>query len=113
MGDTELKPCPFCGKNAKIFAFNIVGCVDQRSCGALVDWGHHADVEGPGAAWNTRVPNPAADIVDELRAALGWYGEQARLCRLIHSGGDSGRHNLQDDGGSRASAALAKSEGGA
>ena len=42
-----------------------------------------------------------------LRSALGWYGEQARLCRLIHSEGDSGRHALADDGGKRASAALA------
>ena len=40
------------------------------------------------------------------REALEWYGEQARLSRLIHSGGDTGRHALQEDGGKRASAAL-------
>ena len=40
------------------------------------------------------------------REALEWYGEQARLSRLIHSGGDTGRHALQEDGGKRARAAL-------
>ena len=47
-----------------------------------------------------------AKRVGELEAALEWYGEQARLCRLIHSEGDTGRHALQADGGSRARAAL-------
>jgi hypothetical protein len=49
--------------------------------------------------------------VKELEQAVEWYGEQARLCRLIHSGGDPGRHALQDDGGKRALAALAAREG--
>lgn len=44
---------------------------------------------------------------DPVRAALAWYGEQARLARLIHREGDSGRHALADDGGKRAAAALA------
>jgi hypothetical protein len=46
-----------------------------------------------------------------LREALEWYGEQARLARLIHSEGDAGRHALADDGGKRARAALSQ-EGG-
>lgn len=46
-----------------------------------------------------------ADIA-QLREALEWYGEQARLARLIHSGGDVGRNNLGADGGKRARAAL-------
>lgn len=41
-----------------------------------------------------------------LREALGWYGEQSRLCRLIHAGGDEGRHALSRDGGEIARAAL-------
>ena len=41
-----------------------------------------------------------------LIEALKWYGEQARLCRLIHSEGDAGRHALSADGGKRANAAL-------
>lgn len=41
-----------------------------------------------------------------LREALEWYGEQARLCRLIHSEGDAGRYALSNDGGKRARAAL-------
>ena len=46
----------------------------------------------------------AARIV-ELEKALLWYGEQARLCRLIHSEGDTGRKALSDDGGQRAARA--------
>ena len=45
--------------------------------------------------------------ITRLREALQWYGEQAHLCRLIHSGGDTGRRSLNDDGGKRAQAALA------
>jgi hypothetical protein len=41
-----------------------------------------------------------------LREELAWYGEQARLCRLIHSEGDAGRAALDADGGKRARAAL-------
>ena len=41
-----------------------------------------------------------------LREALEWYGEQARLCRLITSEGDPGRRALDADGGKRARAAL-------
>lgn len=44
---------------------------------------------------------------DELRKALEWYGEQARLARLIHREGDAGRHALADDGGKRARQAIA------
>jgi len=43
----------------------------------------------------------------DLRTALEWYGEQARLARLIHSGGDPGRQALAEDGGKRAAAILA------
>ena len=45
----------------------------------------------------------------ELEAELAWYGEQARLCRLIHSEGDAGRNALAADGGKRAREALTKS----
>jgi hypothetical protein len=45
-----------------------------------------------------------------LREALEWYGEQARLARLVHSEGDTGRHNLADDGGKRARATLTATE---
>lgn len=46
------------------------------------------------------------DRVEALEAALEWYGEQARLCRLIHNEGDAGRNALSADGGKRARAAL-------
>lgn len=42
-----------------------------------------------------------------LRAALEWYAEQSRLCRLIHGEGDAGRNALSGDGGQRARAAIA------
>ena len=47
-----------------------------------------------------------AGEVERLREALVWYGEQARLARLIHSEGDAGRYALADDGGKRARQAL-------
>lgn len=47
---------------------------------------------------------------DRMRQALEWYGEQARLARLIHSEGDAGRHALANDGGKRAHQALAGEE---
>lgn len=44
-----------------------------------------------------------------LRSELEWYGEQARLARLIHSEGDAGRQALAADGGKRACAVLNRS----
>lgn len=44
---------------------------------------------------------------NQMREALQWYQEQARLARLIHSEGDKGRHALAEDGGKRAEQALA------
>ena len=52
-----------------------------------------------------------AKRIAELESDLAWYGEQARLARLIHSGGDAGRHALTADGGSRARAILNRGEG--
>lgn len=46
-----------------------------------------------------------------LREALEWYGENARLARLIHSDGDKGRFALAEDGGERARAALRSEQG--
>ena len=51
---------------------------------------------------NSRLFYAAADRIAELEAALLWYGEQSRLCRLIHSEGDAGRQALAADGGKRA-----------
>lgn len=56
-----------------------------------------------------------ADIAERERAelveVLRWYGENARLARLIHSEGDIGRHAISSDGGKRARALLSKLEG--
>lgn len=48
----------------------------------------------------------------EMAEALKWYGEQARLARLIHSEGDAGRNALANDGGKRARTILAQIGGG-
>jgi len=50
-------------------------------------------------------------LLKEAGEALDWYGEQTRLCRLIHSGGDAGRNALADDGGSIARTVLSKIKG--
>lgn len=46
--------------------------------------------------------------VQLLATVLAWYGEQARLARLIHSEGDVGRNALANDGGRKAKDALKK-----
>lgn len=53
-----------------------------------------------------------APDVGAILAVLWWYGEQARLARLIHSEGDAGRNALQADGGAKARAILAQWEAG-
>jgi len=55
-------------------------------------------------------PDPRDAEIARLGEALAWYGEQARLARLIHSGGDAARHALAADGGTRARAALHQGE---
>ena len=49
-------------------------------------------------------------VIAGLVEALEWYGEQTRLCRLIHGEGDAGRQALAADGGKRAQSALAKAK---
>lgn len=63
----------------------------------------------PSGAWRA-IQSQHAEIT-RLRTELEWYGEQARLCRLIHSEGDKGRHALSADGGNRARAALGNDRG--
>ena len=45
--------------------------------------------------------------ITQLVEALEWYGENARLFRLIHSEGDPGRNALSADGGKKAAEAIA------
>ena len=51
------------------------------------------------------------EAAPDLLEALKWYEEQARLCRLITSEGDSGRQALDSDGGQKARSAIAKARG--
>lgn len=48
------------------------------------------------------------DRVAGLEEGLAWYGEQARLARLIHSEGNAGRWALSEDGGAKARALITK-----
>ena len=57
---------------------------------------------------------------DALKAELAeavevvkWYGDRAKEARLIHSGGDAARHELQADGGKFARAFIARHQKGA
>lgn len=75
----------------------------------------HSKVDGvrmfPVFAPDNGCAPPAAPQSASIREALEWYGEQSRLARLIHSEGDAGRWALAEDGGKRARAALAATDG--
>ena len=63
-----------------------------------------AETDKLEAAIIAEKPDENAQMIE----ALEWYAENARLCRLIHSGGDAGRRALAADGGARARAVLSK-----
>jgi len=50
--------------------------------------------------------NALASLLPAAVKALEWYAENARLCRLIHSEGDTGRNALAKDGGNLAKSTL-------
>lgn len=59
----NILPCPFCGKEGKIYGSNMVGCSDLN-CGGNVDFGHFdGEQDGIPAVhwvieqWNKRTPN--------------------------------------------------------
>ena len=88
--------------------FNVLG--DKKSIKAVQSAVHYAgQIEEYRKAFADRLKQVEAER-DALKAELEWYGEQARLARLIHSEGDKGRHALQDDGGKRARRALEASK---
>lgn len=113
----ELKPCPFCGGEAKRFTIpndefgNDGGDVIECTiCGASshVEFGSK---ENLNSHWNTRADicicrddQALLDVVE----ALKWYENAARDCRKITREGDAARHALHGDGGERASAAITK-----
>jgi endogenous inhibitor of DNA gyrase (YacG/DUF329 family) len=43
--DIKLLPCPFCGKQGKVYGENMVGCSDAVECGANIDFGHWCGTE--------------------------------------------------------------------
>jgi hypothetical protein len=66
---------------------------------------HVASLTDDRDTWKERSDSLRAKL-ERAKEVLEWYGENARLCRLIHSGGDKGRNALSDDGGNRARAVL-------
>jgi hypothetical protein len=80
----------------------------------LIMWGEPLPYHGDIPLYLSPFPSipeekGTAESAVALREALEWYGEQARLARLVHSGGDKGRYALADDGGKRAREVLSSS----
>ena len=111
--DNAFDPCPECGAQAVRFvrADLVAGgkpCDPADPCSTAHDLASERDTLD-GLLFETKDRLDAALAqVERLRAALEWYGENARLARLIHSEGDKGRHAIAEDGGKRARAALAE-----
>lgn len=103
----EMLPCPFC--NCPFVGVSVPAHPRVRmsvKCPSCHSHGGYGNTEAEAiAAWNTRTPDLQAENA-RLRGELKWYGEQARLSRLIHSEGDAGRNALSADGGERARLAL-------
>ena len=108
--------------------------IDCSECDCNV--GEYTTYEVAARIWNTRATPLAPDYTEsmgpdelerqiaravlaeeklhdyaEVLEALEWYSHKAQLCRLIHSGGDVGRHALSSDGGERGRKALAAIKG--
>ena len=62
--ETELKPCPFCGGEAKIlengFGFFDVSC-KKLSCRGYTKFLHYTNKEKAISKWNTRTPKERGD----------------------------------------------------
>lgn len=69
----KLKPCPFCGKDAKLYKPSriaklfVVGCVNE-DCGVMVESKFGKTKEEAIAAWNKR----AGVSVEGFNALIGW-----------------------------------------
>ena len=86
-----------------------LGIAEKWSAEVIASEVHDAMQATRPAPVDTAAPPDVSALQERVRVleeALRWYGEQARLCRLITREGDVGRHALDADGGKRAREAL-------
>ena len=98
MTETPISPCPEYAAAFNCFREAMAwGCEPEDAMASALE-----EYRSASYAELSRLRSSHTALV----AALEWYGEQSRLCRLIHSEGDAGRNALAADGGERARAAL-------
>lgn len=69
----ELKTCPFCGKPAKRYFGNVIGCTDVVNCGAQIESSDHGESTFMFTrdSWNRRTGDERLRAeVEALRDAL-------------------------------------------
>lgn len=101
----ELKPCPFCGGDAKNLGDDerfMIGC-DNASCVVQPNTSMHFDPLHAQGEWNTR-PSPWVSVKDLLPAArpkvlARWEGSLIRVdCASSAEVGRYGAHVCNDGG---------------
>jgi hypothetical protein len=75
-----------CGKPAKVYGKNMVGCTDNVHCTVIVDFGHYDGLDEVIAAWNKRT----AGVTKDRLAFHAWASKNVQPCELSGYQGPSG-----------------------